>query len=72
MITIEELKKQKQYLIDYLLSKVSSEDWHAVQDAASDIREINAKIMILKLFEKKAELKEKNDVTRTRTASEKN
>ena len=60
MITIEELKKQKQYLIDYLLSKVSSEDWHAVQDAASDIREINAKIIILKLFEKKAELKEKN------------
>ena len=50
---IEELKKQKQYLIDYLLSKVGSEDWHAVQDAASDIREINAKLLILKLFGEK-------------------
>lgn len=37
---IEELEEQKKALINYLLSKIKAEDWHAVQDAASDIREI--------------------------------
>ena len=46
----QELKLQKKYLIDYLLSKVSVEDWHAVQDAASDIREIEAKLKLLNQF----------------------
>lgn len=31
-------------LVQYLRSKVEAKDWHAVQDAASDIREINARL----------------------------
>jgi len=41
---IEKLRKQKESLISYMFSKIESEDWHAVQDAASDIREIEARI----------------------------
>lgn len=44
---IEQLKAQKLTLIDYLKSKILANDWHAVQDAASDIREIDAEIKIL-------------------------
>jgi hypothetical protein len=36
------LEHNKQALIAYLLAKVKVGDWHAVQDAASDIREIDA------------------------------
>ncbi len=42
-----ELLQQKQHLIAYLWSKIKAEDWHAVQDAASDIREIEAKLEVL-------------------------
>lgn len=42
-----ELIEQRTALIAYLLSKVKAADWHAVQDAASDIREINAKLDVL-------------------------
>ncbi len=38
-------------LIAYLLSKVKSGDWHAVQDAGSDIREIDAKLELLRELE---------------------
>ena len=38
----EELIEQKTALVTYLRSKLIAEDWHAVQDAASDIREIVA------------------------------
>lgn len=38
----DDLREQKQALIAYLQSKVKAQDWHAVQDAASDIREIDA------------------------------
>ena len=31
-------------MIEYLLLKVGSQDWHGVADAAMDIREIEAKI----------------------------
>lgn len=44
---VTELIEQKAQLVAYLLSKVKAEDWHAVQDAASDIREINAKLEVL-------------------------
>jgi hypothetical protein len=44
--TVTELVEQKQALVVYLLSKVKSGDWHAVQDAASDIREIQAKLEV--------------------------
>ncbi len=46
MITTEQrvrkLTEEKAALVAYLKSKLSAEDWHAVQDAASDIREIVA------------------------------
>lgn len=41
------LVEAKAELIAYLLSKVRQSDWHAVQDAASDIREIDAKLEVL-------------------------
>lgn len=44
---ILELGEQRVQLIAYLLSKVKSQDFHAVQEAASDIREIDAKLTIL-------------------------
>lgn len=37
---LESLELQKELLIHYILSKIKSEDWHAVADAAMDIREI--------------------------------
>ncbi len=42
-----DLLEQKTSLIAYLTSKIKAGDWHAVQDAASDIREIDAKIELL-------------------------
>ncbi len=42
-----ELRAQKADLVAYLLSKVRSGDWHAIQDAASDIREIDAQLELL-------------------------
>jgi hypothetical protein len=43
----EELQNNKSALILYLKSKLSQSDWHACQDAASDIREIDAKLELL-------------------------
>jgi hypothetical protein len=45
---IVELQKRKAGLIAYCQIKLESGDWHAVQDAASDIREIEAKLEILR------------------------
>ena len=42
-----ELQEQRAQLVAYLLSKVKAGDFHAVQDAASDIREIDAKLSVL-------------------------
>ncbi len=39
-----DLAEQREGLIIYLQGKVKTGDWHAVQDAASDIREVNAQI----------------------------
>lgn len=44
----KEFLEQRQQLIAYLLSKVKANDFNAVQDAASDIREIDAKLELLK------------------------
>ncbi len=41
------LEEQKAALIAYLRSKITAGDWHAVQDAASDIREIDAKLELI-------------------------
>ena len=53
-IRMNELLDQKKGLIEYLKLKVIQEDWHAVADAAMDIREVVAKIEIFQqLLEKK-------------------
>lgn len=44
-----DLREQKAGLVAYLLVKVKAGDWHAVQDAASDIREIDAKLALLEM-----------------------
>lgn len=41
------LHSEMDALIAYLLAKVKVEDWHAVQDAASDLRDIHAKLEII-------------------------
>jgi hypothetical protein len=42
-----DLINQKVTLAGYCASKMKANDWHAVQDAASDIREIDAKLELL-------------------------
>lgn len=39
---LTKLDNHKQNLIAYLLMKVQAEDWHAVSDAANDIRDVEA------------------------------
>ena len=51
MITERDLLARKQSLVAYLRMKLDAEDWHAVQDAASDIREIDAQIALLRNIE---------------------
>lgn len=46
---IEQLKYKKIVLISYLESKIHDEDWHAIADAAMDLREIEAKLAILRM-----------------------
>ena len=41
------LLEQKADLITYLGSKIKAGDWHAVADAAMDLREIEAKLDVL-------------------------
>ena len=38
------LAERKRLMIPYLLSKVEEQDWHGVQDAASDLRDIEAEV----------------------------
>ena len=45
---IEECEETIKDLTDYLILKIKIKDWHAVADAAMDIREIEATIKILK------------------------
>jgi hypothetical protein len=42
------LEEQRAMLLQYLRSKLDAGDLHAVQDAASDMREIDAKLEILR------------------------
>lgn len=41
------IEDQRKALIAYLTSKITAGDWHAVQDAASDIRELEAQLDLL-------------------------
>ncbi len=42
---------QVSQLIEYLELKIQQHDWHGVADAAMDIRELVAKINVLKEYE---------------------
>lgn len=48
MIDEYKLRVEKQRLIEYMHVKIESNDFHAVADAAMDIREIDAKLEVLK------------------------
>lgn len=41
---IAELKLSRPRLIDYLKMKLEMEDWHGVQDAASDLRDLDSEM----------------------------
>jgi hypothetical protein len=41
-LTIAESRKLREVLIEYLKAKAEAEDWHAVSDAACDLRELDA------------------------------
>lgn len=41
------LLKQREVLITYLEMKTEVEDWHAVSDAACDLRELDVRLKIL-------------------------
>jgi hypothetical protein len=45
---IAKLVEQRKVMFDYLLLRVELQDMHGIQDAASDIREIDAKLAILR------------------------
>lgn len=40
----DELVRERVTLKQHLLAKFDSEDWHSVQDAASDLRDIDASL----------------------------
>ena len=42
------LRTQRDVLINYLFMKQQSEDWHAVADAAMDLRELDVRLKVLK------------------------
>lgn len=44
---LNRLFSQKTVMIKYLVMKMEVEDWHAVSDAANDLREIDTQIQTL-------------------------
>lgn len=44
----EKLEERRAKLIVYLQMKVEEMDWHGVQDAGSDLREVDAKLSMIK------------------------
>lgn len=46
------LFKERNSLIDYLQSKVEVEDWHAVSDAANDLRDVDASLTVVEEWER--------------------
>lgn len=47
IMTRDQLLKRRQVVLADLLAKVEAEDWHGVQDCGSDLREIDAQLLIL-------------------------
>jgi len=50
-MTIAELQEQKAQLVAYCATKLNVGDYHAVADAAMDLRELDAKIETLREVE---------------------
>ena len=46
---IEEMKEERKVLIEYLVMKTKTEDWHGVADAAMDLRELDVKLYVKKI-----------------------
>ncbi len=46
--TMNQLLEKRAALISYLRMKIEDDDWHAVADAAMDLREIDAKLSMIK------------------------
>lgn len=42
------LRGRKDSLVSYIYTAIAVEDWHAVADAACDLREIDAKLEVMK------------------------
>lgn len=49
---IGDLRREREVIVTYLLAKQQAEDWHAVADAAMDLRELDAKLSILQSLHK--------------------
>lgn len=49
---IDKLKHSKEELISYMQVKIDIEDWHAVSDAANDLREIDVELITLNEIER--------------------
>jgi len=47
-LSLADLESELAALVVYLGVKVTARDWHGVSDAAMDIREVEAKISVLK------------------------
>lgn len=45
---VSKLQEEKACLVKYARIKLDAGDWHAVADAAMDLREIDAKLSVLK------------------------
>lgn len=43
-----DLIREREILIAYLESKMKTQDWHGVADAAMDLREVDARIEVFK------------------------
>lgn len=46
-MTSKEVREQKDALLIYIMAKIKAEDWHAVADAAMDLREIEVKLDLI-------------------------
>lgn len=49
---LEDLANRRATMISYLKLKLHEEDWHGVQDAASDLRDIDTEIATLERVNK--------------------
>lgn len=50
MNAIEKLEEARILLISYLRMKTDEMDWHAVADAAMDLREMEAELKVYRLY----------------------